>query len=57
MSLAQIVGVSSIGLVIPRFYSGNLEEMEKETIEESLEEVKEEQSRLMEEVAKEVDQC
>ena len=57
MSLAQIVGVSSIGLVIPRFYSGNIEEMEKETIEESLEEVKEEQSRLMEEVAKEVDQC
>ena len=55
MSLVQIVGVSSIGLVIPRIYSGNIEEMKKETKEEeSLEERKAEQSKLVDE---EVDRC
>ena len=56
MSLVQIVGVSTIGLVIPRIYSGNIERMKKETKEvESCGETKSEQSKLVEEVMEDVD--
>jgi len=56
VSLVQIVGVSTIGLVIPRIYSGNIERMKKETKEvESCGETKSEQSKLVEEVMEDVD--
>ena len=55
VSLVQIAGVSCVGLVIPRIYSGIIEGIKEEIKEEKhLEERKEEQSKLVEERMEEV---